>query len=80
MRLADFILANIEPILAEWEAFARGVWTGAVANPVALRDHAQDILRATALVPVAHAAGFYPSGTLRPPPAVSQGVVRAPHS
>jgi hypothetical protein len=25
MRLAEFISANIEPILAEWEAFARTV-------------------------------------------------------
>ncbi|HZK82930.1 MAG TPA: HAMP domain-containing sensor histidine kinase, partial [Humisphaera sp.] len=49
MRLADFILANIEPILAEWEAFARSVWPGGKMDPVTLRDHAKDILRATAL-------------------------------
>jgi signal transduction histidine kinase len=53
MRLADFILANIEPILVEWEAFARGIWpegdgAGATADPVELRDHAEAILRATA--------------------------------
>src|SRR3954453_19033186 len=54
MRLADFILQNIEPILVEWEAFARGVWPGAETNtrapldPRELRDHAADILRATA--------------------------------
>jgi signal transduction histidine kinase len=48
MRLADFILANIEPILVEWEAFARGIWPGAKRDPVELRDHAKDILRATA--------------------------------
>jgi signal transduction histidine kinase len=50
MRLADFILANIEPILAEWEAFARGIWPAgaAAAGPAALRDHAEDILRAAA--------------------------------
>ena len=48
MRLADFILANIESILAEWESFARGVWPGAKTDPLALRDHAEDILRATA--------------------------------
>src|SRR4051794_32848705 len=50
MRLADFILANIEPVLAEWEAFARSVWPAAAAatDPRQLRDHAADILRATA--------------------------------
>jgi signal transduction histidine kinase len=48
MRLADFILANVEPILVEWEAFARTVWPGAETDPRELRDHAADILRATA--------------------------------
>lgn len=49
MRLADFILANTEPILAEWEVFARTIWPGAKADALALRDHAHDILQATAL-------------------------------
>src|SRR5436190_22521860 len=48
MRLADFILKNLEPILIEWEAFARSVWPEAKSDPVALRDHALDMLRATA--------------------------------
>src|SRR3954468_21527644 len=48
MRLADFILANVEPILAEWEAFARTVWPGEETDPRELRDHAKDILQATA--------------------------------
>jgi signal transduction histidine kinase len=49
MRLADFILENTESILAEWETFARGVWPGEAKTDVAeLRDHAADILRATA--------------------------------
>ncbi len=49
MRLADFILANIEPILVEWEVFARSIWPGtAAADPATLRDHAQDMLLATA--------------------------------
>ena len=48
MRLADFILANTEPILAEWEAFARSISAGAKMGVLALRDHAEDILRATA--------------------------------
>ena len=50
MRLADFIAANVEPILAEWDSFARGIWPkGATADPAELRDDAEDILRATAL-------------------------------
>jgi signal transduction histidine kinase/ActR/RegA family two-component response regulator len=50
MRLADFILANSEPILVEWEAFARAVWPGAAAtDPATLRDDAEEMLRATAL-------------------------------
>src|SRR3954453_17669465 len=48
MRLADFILDNIESILGEWEAFARSIWPGPERDPRELRDHAADILRATA--------------------------------
>ena len=48
MRLAEFILANIEPILAEWEAFARSLSPGATMTIVALRDDAESILLATA--------------------------------
>ncbi len=48
MRLADFILKNTEAILAEWEAFARTIAPGATMDVLALRDHAADILRATA--------------------------------
>ena len=47
--MADFILANVEPILVEWEAFARAIWpSGATADPAAMRDHAEEILRETA--------------------------------
>lgn len=47
MRLADFISANVEPILAEWESFARSIWpSGAAAEPAELRDSAEAILRA----------------------------------
>lgn len=49
MRLADFIRTHREPILAEWEAFAR---TCAPAsgpmNIAALRDHADAMLTAFA--------------------------------
>jgi signal transduction histidine kinase len=47
IRLADFILANIEPILTDWEVFARSVRAGAAMDALALRDHAEEILRAT---------------------------------
>jgi signal transduction histidine kinase/ActR/RegA family two-component response regulator len=50
MRLADFVLTNVEPILVQWESFARGIWpSGATADPAEMRDDAEDILRATAV-------------------------------
>lgn len=48
MRLADFILSNIEPILAGWEIFARSIGAGEQLDKLALRDHAGQILQATA--------------------------------
>src|SRR5688572_17643579 len=49
LRVADFILANMEPILAEWEAFARSIWPGvASTDPAVLRDDAERVLRAAA--------------------------------
>src|SRR5687767_580833 len=50
MRLADFILANVEPILAEWEAYARSIWPSSAAatvEPEELRDDAEHLLRST---------------------------------
>lgn len=47
MRLPDFILANVEPILIEWEAFARSISAGELLDKPALRDHAEAILQAT---------------------------------
>ncbi len=47
MRLADFIIANLETILLEWEAFARGIAPGVKMDALALRDHADEILLAT---------------------------------
>lgn len=45
MRLADFILKNREPILAEWEAFARTVAPASASMDIAaLRDHANEML------------------------------------
>jgi signal transduction histidine kinase len=49
MRLAEFILHNMEAILAEWEAFAATLLPAAAGMaPLALRDHAQPILEAVA--------------------------------
>ena len=49
MRLADFILRDMESILREWEAFAVTLFP-ASADPgrLVLRDHAQQILEAVA--------------------------------
>jgi len=45
MRLADFILANREPILEEWVAFARTCAPASTAMDLeGLRDHANDML------------------------------------
>jgi hypothetical protein len=46
MRLADFILANVEAILQEWEDFARSLAPGTEMEVLALRDDAEAILRA----------------------------------
>lgn len=49
MRLTNFIEQNVEPILVQWEAFARSIWRGAPTDPATLRDDAKGILRATVL-------------------------------
>jgi hypothetical protein len=49
MRLADFILREMETLLAEWEAFAATLLPAARnMTPLALRDHARQILEAVA--------------------------------
>lgn len=49
LRLSQFIKENIEPILVEWEAFARTMVPPAHTMSVAtLRDHAEQILLAIA--------------------------------
>ena len=43
MRLADFILRNMEAIVAQWEAFAATLLPAAAnMKSPALRDHAAD--------------------------------------
>lgn len=49
MRLADFILRNMETILGEWEEFAATLLPAAAGmTSMALRDHAKEILEAVA--------------------------------
>jgi len=49
LRLADFILADMENILVEWEAFAASQLPAASAmDSLELRDHAEEILKAVA--------------------------------
>ena len=43
-RLSAFIRQNVEPILVEWESFARSLAPGDSMDIVALRDHAKDML------------------------------------
>lgn len=44
MRLADFIRTEIEPILQDWEAFARTISPARSMGRTGLRDHARDML------------------------------------
>jgi diguanylate cyclase (GGDEF)-like protein/PAS domain S-box-containing protein len=44
MRLADFIRAEIEPILQDWEEFAKTILPARHMGRVGLRDHARDML------------------------------------
>lgn len=43
-RLPDFIRANMETILHEWEAFARDIPPARQMNSEELRDHAKGML------------------------------------
>ncbi|WP_283183486.1 sensor histidine kinase [Pseudomonas svalbardensis] len=50
MRLSDFIIKNLEPILQAWEDFARTIEVpGEALDSKALRDHAEQMLRAIAI-------------------------------
>lgn len=49
MRLAHFILNNLEPILQAWEGFAKSIVPASTTmNSTELRDHAEQMLRAIA--------------------------------
>jgi signal transduction histidine kinase len=43
-RLSRFIRDNVEPILAEWETFARSLPSGGTMDVSSLRDHAREML------------------------------------
>ncbi|ODN65753.1 diguanylate cyclase domain-containing protein [Methylophaga muralis] len=44
MRLADFIRTEIEPILQDWEAFAKTILSAKHMSKTGLRDHARHML------------------------------------
>ena len=44
MRLADFIRAEIEPILKDWEEFAKTILHARHLGKTGLRDHAKSML------------------------------------
>ncbi|MEX2494490.1 MAG: GGDEF domain-containing protein [Woeseia sp.] len=48
MRLGAFIRAEMEPILQDWEEFARSIFHAEHLNKAGLRDHARDMLLAIA--------------------------------
>jgi hypothetical protein len=49
MKFSTFIKGNLDPIIAEWETFARTLLPAAkTMSDLALRDHARDILLAIA--------------------------------
>jgi signal transduction histidine kinase len=48
MRLADFIVANMDPILGEWVQFARSSEVASTMDLESLRDHAREMLETMA--------------------------------
>ena len=48
MKLADFILSNMENILQEWQDYASTLQPQEHMNQEALRDHAQEMLESIA--------------------------------
>ena len=48
MRLADFIDSNLPAILDTWDTFARSLPPAYQMSPDALRDHAEQMLKANA--------------------------------
>lgn len=70
MKLSDFILQNLEPILNEWEEFASTLAPLEDANKAVLRDHAAAVLRVIAQdldTPQSEKQGIAKSKGLAPP-------------
>ena len=44
MKLSQFIKANLDSIVADWEDFARTLPAGKAMTRLALRDHSREIL------------------------------------
>lgn len=44
MRMADFIRTNLEPIIEQWEEFAKTILSASKMDKLALRDHAKEML------------------------------------
>ncbi len=44
MKLADFIRAEMAPILKDWQEFARTIYHARQMDATGLRDHARDML------------------------------------
>ena len=86
MRLSQFITENLEAILVEWEAFAASLNAGAQPmTPLALRDHASQILLAIAadiesdqseLEQVYKSKGFVPIAEATRTAAMTHGALR----
>lgn len=48
MRLADFLRSNVEPILGEWDEFAKKIYPTEKFNAPVMRDHARGIIHVIA--------------------------------
>lgn len=44
MRLAEFLRSNVEPLLNQWDMFAKQIYPAELLSNAALRDHARGIL------------------------------------
>ena len=51
MRLADFLRSNSQPILGEWDKFAKHLYPPESLNAAAVRDHARGMLDEIATEP-----------------------------
>lgn len=77
LPLSGFIDRNMEKIIAEWEAFARTLLPAAATmSPLALRDHAREILQAIAKEIQSGRAGAPPAQSGEETAAAVHGALR----